>query len=39
MLFFLGGCEDNRKFSWVNFDSICMKKEEGGFIGEAVEGV
>jgi len=28
--FFLGGCEEVRKISWINWDTICSKKEEGG---------
>jgi len=26
----LGGCEDNRKIAWINWESICTPKEEGG---------
>ncbi|PNY15039.1 cysteine-rich receptor-like protein kinase, partial [Trifolium pratense] len=28
--FFLGGCEDSRKISWVSWKSICLNKESGG---------
>ncbi|CAJ2638568.1 unnamed protein product [Trifolium pratense] len=28
--FFWGGCEDSRKISWVNWNSICLSKESGG---------
>ena len=28
--FFWGGCEDNRKIAWINWESICTPKEEGG---------
>jgi len=27
--FFLG-CEDNKKISWIDWDSICLEKEVGG---------
>ena len=25
-----GGGEDNRKIAWINWDSICSPKDEGG---------
>jgi hypothetical protein len=25
-----GGCEDARKIAWVDWDSVCLPKEEGG---------
>jgi len=28
--FFLGGCEENRKISWIDWESICVDKEVGG---------
>jgi len=28
--FFWGGCEEFRKISWINWDTICSKKENGG---------
>jgi len=28
-VFFLG-CEDNRKISWIDWDSNCLEKEVGG---------
>lgn len=28
--FFLGGCEDVRKIYWVDWNSVCAPKEEGG---------
>jgi len=28
--FFLGGGEDFRKLSWIKWDIICLKKENGG---------
>jgi len=28
--FFWGGCEDKRKIVWVDWDSICLRKEVGG---------
>ena len=28
--FFFLGCEEVRKISWINLDTICSKKEEGG---------
>jgi len=28
--FFWGGSEDNRKISWIAWNSICLKKEHGG---------
>ena len=28
--FFWGGCEEVRKISWINWDTICSKKEDGG---------
>jgi len=28
--FFLGGCEEVRKIYWINWDTICSKKEDGG---------
>jgi len=28
--FFWGGCEEVRKISWINWDTICSKKENGG---------
>jgi len=28
--FFWGGGEDNRKLAWINWESICSPKEEGG---------
>jgi len=30
ILFFLGGGEDFRKLSWIKWDTICLKKENGG---------
>ena len=26
----MGGCEDSRKISWVNWDIVCLDKEIGG---------
>jgi len=26
----LGGCEDIRKITWIKWDTVCMRKEEGG---------
>jgi len=26
----LGGCEDTRKISWIDWESICLDKEVGG---------
>jgi len=28
--FFFWGCEEVRKISWINWDTICSKKEDGG---------
>ena len=28
--FFLGGCEDNRKIAWIDWEAICLAKEVGG---------
>lgn len=28
--FFLGGCEDNRKITWIDWRSICLDKKVGG---------
>ncbi|MCH83355.1 putative non-LTR retroelement reverse transcriptase, partial [Trifolium medium] len=28
--FFWGGCEDLRKISWINWKTICLRKEYGG---------
>ena len=28
--FFLGGSEDHRKISWVDWNSVCLSKEVGG---------
>jgi len=28
--FFLGGCEDHRKISWVDWRYVCLRKEYGG---------
>lgn len=28
--FFWGGCEESRKISWVDWNSVCLPKEEGG---------
>jgi len=28
--FFLGGCEDNRKISWIDWESVCLDREVGG---------
>ncbi|GAU10380.1 hypothetical protein TSUD_422790, partial [Trifolium subterraneum] len=28
--FFWGGCEENRKTSWIKWDSICLNKANGG---------
>ncbi|GAU43299.1 hypothetical protein TSUD_389980 [Trifolium subterraneum] len=28
--FFWGGCEDNRKIAWVNWETVCLRKEVGG---------
>jgi len=25
-----GGCEDNRKITWLSWQTICLKKEYGG---------
>ena len=27
---FFGGCEDNRKIAWINWESICTPKEDRG---------
>jgi len=29
--FFWRGCEDFKKISWINWDTICLKNENGGF--------
>ena len=29
--FFWGGSEEHRKISWINWDTVCLKKEFGGF--------
>lgn len=29
-LFFFGGCEDNRKISWIHWNTICLDNEVGG---------
>jgi hypothetical protein len=26
----LGGCEENRKISWIDWNTICLEKEVGG---------
>ncbi|WJX74571.1 hypothetical protein P8452_58208 [Trifolium repens] len=31
--FFWGGCEDSRKTSWINWKTICLRKEYGGLGG------
>ncbi|CAJ2632912.1 unnamed protein product [Trifolium pratense] len=28
--FFWGGCEDTRKIAWINWKTICLRKEYGG---------
>jgi hypothetical protein len=30
IIFFWGGCENNRKISWVAWNDICVSKESGG---------
>jgi len=28
--FFWGGCEDIRKITWIKWDTVCLRKQEGG---------
>lgn len=30
MHFFWGGCEDIRKITWIKWETVCLRKEDGG---------